>query len=435
MIASPLLMQAKMQESRRSALKPRKKARKPGSRKTAGGTAAGRTTDRPAPAEPGPPAAPQVPSTAVAAGRPPARPPKPRLGLTPRAIYEFLDQHLIGQERAKRAIAIAAYNHHKRCALPAADKHLLRKSNVLLIGPTGSGKTHLVRTLAQCLDVPLSIADATEYTEAGYYGKDVELLVAELLFRANQNVAKAQSGVIFIDEIDKLARRAQSYKTGGGTRDIGGEGVQQGLLKLLEGRELLVPTSLTPQQGRPELVQLDTTDILFIAAGTFSDLYDYTGSGARAIGFGGDPAERSGRSGRTGPAAPRGAAPRVRTEDLIAYGMLAELLGRLPVRVQLDALTEDELCAVLTLPQGALVREYDYLLHLDGVQLDWSEPALRELARAAIGQRCGARGLRSLMETVCEDLMFEAPERRGQTVHLTADYVRARLERAAGHRD
>lgn len=422
-----------MQEPRRGAPKPRNKDK---GRKQLLRKPAARLTDGLAPGLAGgvaPGLAGAPPGVRAEPGQPGSRP-RSRLGsrlvLTPRAIYEFLDQHLIGQEQAKRAIAIAAYNHHKRCALPAADKHLLRKSNVLLIGPTGSGKTHLVRTLAQCLDVPLSIADATEYTEAGYYGKDVELLVAELLYRANHQVARAQTGVIFIDELDKLARRAQSYKTGGGTRDIGGEGVQQGLLKLLEGRELLVPTSLTPQQGRPDLVQLDTTDILFIAAGTFSDLYDYTGSGSRPIGFGGDPGER-GRTGAKG----SGAARRVRTEDLVAYGMLAELLGRLPVRVQLDALTEDELCAVLTQPQGALVREYDYLLHLDGVKLDWSEPALRELARAALGQHCGARGLRSLMETVCEDLMFEAPERRGQTVHLTADYVRTRLARAAGLKD
>ena len=382
------------------------------------------------------------------------RSPKPRGGsarapLTPRTIYAFLDQHLVGQERAKRAVAIAAYNHQKRCALPPADKRLLRKSNLLLIGPTGSGKTHLVRTLAQCLEVPLSIADATEYTEAGYYGKDVELLVAELLFRANQSVKKAQTGVIFIDEIDKLARRAQSYKTGGGTRDIGGEGVQQGLLKLLEGREVLVPTTLTPQPGRQELVQIDTTDILFIAAGTFSDLHDYA-SAARPIGFAGGQgderaADRAGASsgssaaGRFGVAgrgrggSPGGAAARrLRTEDLIAYGMLAELLGRLPVRVQLDPLSEDELCAVLTLPQGALVREYDYLLHLDEVKLVWSDAALREVARAALAQRCGARGLRSLMEVVCEELMFEAPERRGETIHLTRDYVRSRLQQGAG---
>lgn len=363
-----------------------------------------------------------------------------RAKLTPRTIYEFLDRHLVGQERAKRAVAIAAYNHQKRCALPPAEKHLLRKSNVLLIGPTGSGKTHLVRTLAQCLEVPLSIADATEYTEAGYYGKDVEILVAELLFRANQSVKKAQTGVIFIDEIDKLARRAQSYKTGGGTRDIGGEGVQQGLLKLLEGREVLVPTTLAPQPGRQELVQIDTTDILFIAAGTFSDLHDYA-SAARQIGFAGGPggslaeglSAASGRAREGGAQSP--GARRLRTEDLIAYGMLAELLGRLPVRVQLDPLTEDELCAVLTLPQGALVREYDYLLRLDEVTLTWSDAALRELARAALAQRCGARGLRSLMEVVCEELMFEAPERRGETIHLTRDYVRARLQQGEGISD
>lgn len=420
MIPSPLKMQGKMQEM--------KQERGRGARKLQNHSKGSRPADLAGAA-----AKKMTAPTTTTIGR--AKGGSARAPLTPRTIYEYLDQHLIGQERAKRAIAIAAYNHQKRCALPAADKRLLRKSNVLLIGPTGSGKTHLVRTLAQCLELPLSIADATEYTEAGYYGKDVELLVAELLFRANQSVAKAQTGVIFIDEIDKLARRAQSYKTGGGTRDIGGEGVQQGLLKLLEGREVLVPTSLSPQPGRQELVQIDTTDILFIAAGTFSDLHDYAGA-ARTIGFAGDPTRprESGAGGAaTGPAP--AAARRLRTEDLIAYGMLAELLGRLPVRVQLDPLTEDELCAVLTLPQGALVREYEYLLRLDEVKLTFSDCALREIARAALAQRCGARGLRSLMETVCEELMFEAPERRGQTVHLTGDYVRSRLLHSPGPPD
>ena len=367
---------------------------------------------------------------------PRARPaPKPRQKLTPRQIYEFLDLSVVGQEEAKRAVAIAAYNHTKRCSLPAAEKKLVRKANLLLIGPTGSGKTLLGRRLAECLELPLSVVDATEYTEAGYYGKDIELMVAELLHRANYSIELAQRGIIFIDEIDKLARRSQSYKTGGGTRDIGGEGVQQGLLKLLEGREVLVPTSLSPQPGRQELVQIDTTDILFIAAGTFSDLHDYAGA-ARTIGFAGDPTRPrdSGAGGAAIGAAPA-AARRLRTEDLIAYGMLAELLGRLPVRVQLDPLTEDELCAVLTLPQGALVREYEYLLRLDEVKLTFSDCALREIARAALAQRCGARGLRSLMEAVCEELMFEAPERRGQTVHLTGDYVRSRLLHSPGPPD
>ncbi len=346
---------------------------------------------------------------------PRARPtPKLSKKLTPRQIYEFLDVSIIGQEDAKRAVAIAAYNHLKRCRLPPSERKLVRKSNLLLIGPTGSGKTLLGRTLAECLELPLSIADATEYTEAGYYGKDIELMVAELLHRANYSIELAQQGIIFIDEIDKIARRSQSYKTGGGTRDIGGEGVQQALLKLLEGRELLVPLQLAQNALKQDVVQVDTTDILFIAAGTFSDLLDYRTS--RPIGF---------ADGYSGSAA---SAPRpVGTDDLVAYGMLAELLGRLPVRVQLGALGEADLVQVLRGPPDSLVREYTHLLELDGVSVSFTEDALMAIAAAALAERCGARGLRSLMEGVCRSLLFEAPERRGEHIRIDKDYVLARL--------
>src|SRR5215510_5215014 len=321
--------------------------------------------------------------------------------LTPRQIFNYLERHVVGQERAKRTVAIAAYNHLKRCAQPrTAGKRLLRKSNLLLLGPTGSGKTHIARTLANCLDVPFTVADATEYTEAGYYGKDVEVMIGELLHRADHDVELAQRGIVFIDEIDKIARRAHGARTGAGSRDIGGEGVQQSLLKLLEGRQIFVPLNVTQHWNKHDFVQVDTTDILFICAGTFTDLHQAQVD--KQVGFGAE-GRRQGGS-------------RLRVKELVEYGMRAELLGRLPVQVQLKELSTEELYQVLTAPPDSLVKEYREALKLDGVDLDLREDALRAVVQYAVDKRLGARGLRSILEEVLADVLFEAPERRGQTV-------------------
>src|SRR5262244_4292693 len=232
--------------------------------------------------------------------------------LTPREIYEFLDRFVIGQRRAKRTVAIAAYNHLKRCAQKApGQKRLIKKSNILMIGATGCGKTHIARNLADCLKVPFTVADATEYTEAGYYGKDVEVMVAELLFKANHAIEETQRGIIFIDEVDKIARRAHGARTGAGTRDIGGEGVLQALLKLLEGREIFVPLNVTQHWNKHDFVQVDTQDILFICAGTFSDIHLYQSE--KSVGFGQEVGEKQRKR-------------RISQKSLLEYGMLAEFL-------------------------------------------------------------------------------------------------------------
>jgi ATP-dependent Clp protease ATP-binding subunit ClpX len=338
---------------------------------------------------------------------------------TPRQIYDYLDRFVIGQERAKRSVAIAAYNHLKRCNQKTpGGKRLIKKSNLLLIGPTGSGKTHIARTLAEFLEVPFAIADATEYTEAGYYGKDVEVMVGELLHRADQDVELTQRGIVFIDEIDKIARRSHGARTGAGSRDIGGEGVQQSLLKVLEGREIFVPLNVTQHWNKHDFVVVDTQDILFIAAGTFTDLRLYEES--KSVGFGTVPgqAPRKSRS--------------VTEKDLLDYGMLAEFLGRLPVRVELDPLGEDELYQILTVPPDAVIKEYQALLKMDGVELRFEEAALREVVRFSQRRNTGARSLRTFIEEICHEVMFEAPEKRGETIVIDAAMARKRLERFDG---
>src|SRR5437868_1040022 len=362
-----------------------------------------------------------IPAPAGGGARRVQRPEEFRV-LTPRQIYDHLDRFVIGQTAAKRSVATAAHQHLKRIEQRRLGRAtLLRKSNLLLMGPTGSGKTHIARKLADLLEVPFTVVDATEYTEAGYYGKDVEVMVAELLFKSGHSIDATERGIIFIDEIDKIARRGASARTGAGSRDIGGEGVQQALLKLLEGREIFVPLNVTQHWNKHDFVQVDTADILFICAGTFTDLHQVQVD--KTVGFGG-------LSRRMG-------VSRLRVKELIEYGMLAELLGRLPVHVQLSELTQDELYRVLTEPPDCLAREYKDAVALDGAALDLRDGALRSIVEYAVEKRLGARGLRSILEEVLADILFEAPERRGETLVVDRDYCETRLTRldAAALRD
>jgi len=334
------------------------------------------------------------------------------LHVSPRRIYEQLDEYVVGQRRAKEVLAIAAYNHLKRI------EHLrfggsnppLRKSNVLLMGPSGSGKTYLARTLAKILDVPFAYNDATAFTEAGYYGEDVEVAIGRLLYSTNQNVDQAQTGIVFVDEIDKIARRAGGSRTGAGSRDIGGEGVQQSLLKILEGDKLFVPLNVTAHWNKYDYVEVDISNVLFICAGCFSELDSEEDT--RHVGFGGSEG---------------GPHPEVTNEELIRYGFLPELLGRIPVRVQLDELTSDDLVTILLEPKEALVPEYQRLLALDNIELSFSRDALYEIAAAARRHKLGARALRSILERVLHPVLFQGPERAGEHIEIEPSDVRLAL--------